>query len=205
MYSSLTVDYTALLFDIYLGLYCSPKANGGNGTCTPSYCSVTSTASSCVFGHVDNPNYQAMVDSKKCKQCTQSNDNRCSYNYLQSIIPPKTSLLAAYCNDKYFVILTTTMATFEGSLSEVPWPPGGSGGCRTRSESNDKGVQAWKFPLATNPLPTASRTNNLDYFKSQSASYLYNSETGLEYGLPEDGGVAAFTNGQLSWPVFNNR
>ncbi len=67
------------------------------------------------------------------------------------------------------------------------------------------GIQVWKFPISPTALPTGSVTNNLAYYKSAGAAHLKNAETGVEYGLPEDGGVAAFVNGQLSWPVFNNR
>ncbi len=54
-----------------LGLYCAPKANGGNGTCTPNFCSVKATEPDCVFTQ-QAFDYAQKVDAKRCKQCTQS-------------------------------------------------------------------------------------------------------------------------------------
>lgn len=74
--------------------------------------------------------------------------------------------------------------------------------CRTRSQFPSFSAQ--KYPLNPTPLATSTEANNLAYYKAMGKDYLKHSITGMEYGLPADSGVAGFTSGQLSWPVFNN-
>ena len=64
------------------------------------------------------------------------------------------------------------------------------------------------FPLSPTALSTSTGSNNLGAFDvttGQGAySYLKNTGTGEDFGLPSDAGIAMMTNGQPAFPIYNN-
>ncbi len=107
-----------------LGLYCSPKSAGGNGTCTPYFCSVKDTTPDCVWAAATTQwaqttaQWASKVSAKKCKVCTQSSDARCKSQALNDLLPRNHSVLAMYCNDKYLVVMSKSLGNYDGSLKD---------------------------------------------------------------------------------------
>jgi hypothetical protein len=58
---------------------------------------------------------------------TQANLPKCQTSYIESVIQG-TGIAAAYCNDRYFVLISDASAggLFEYNLNDIPQPPGGT-------------------------------------------------------------------------------
>ena len=70
---------------------------------------------------------------------------------------------AAYCTDRFLVLSATGAPSWKPNLEDIPMPPSGTDGCRTRTWTSEG--RNWAIPLAAGAgayelLPTAHRSNN---------------------------------------------
>ena len=159
------------------------------------------------------------MSKAQSKVCTQSTDARCSAAYLSSIFGTRPGIIAAYCNDQYFVVHTTNAIGGTANLDSVPFPPGGTqpatapnagAACRTRSSSVTNGYNVNKFLLSPTLLSTAAASNNANtqVFPNGGGDgngmYLM-SPSGAAIGLPSAAGIGFTISGQQLFPMYNNR
>lgn len=75
---------------------------------------------------------------------------------------------AAYCNDKYLVLISNKAPSWAPNLDDVPNPPGGTQtdgtACVTRMSSVTSSFRVDIVPLSFTLLPTDSDTNNIGAF-----------------------------------------
>jgi hypothetical protein len=119
---------------------------------------------------------------------------------------------AAYCTDRFLVLSATGAPSWKPNLEDIPMPPSGTDGCRTRTWTSEG--RNWAIPLAAGAgayelLPTAHRSNNnnVEAFPSGGGDgndkYLCTTERGA-FGLPSAGAAGVSVDGQDAFPVFNN-
>jgi hypothetical protein len=111
------------------------------------------------------------------------------------------SLLAAYCTDKYLVILSNGYPNHPHTLAYVPHPPGGSstGGYASQCVTRQNALQYFRFkiPLYPTLLSTASGTNNANYFPTGVA-------ISSSISLPNEGNIGVTVTGLPMYPALNN-
>ncbi len=188
---------------------CSPPVSlGGTGNCGPSFCSAAAVSTRGCSFNIGPINYAQRVSANRCKVCTQAVDDRCYSSSLYKLHGAYASVKAAYCNDKYIVILSDGSPSWNHNLQDVYVPPGstdGSGACVTRS-SNPQFV-SFKIPLNPVPLSTSTRSNNMGNFPQGAADAVGGYMNGINggYGLPTRGAIAVSVTGQEIFPFYNNR
>jgi hypothetical protein len=189
----------------------SYQCDGLKGTCNADFCTVVSTAASCAFTARTPVDGAAQAT---CQTCTQElADPRCTTaNLAAAVHRAGGQVSAAYCTDKFLVLHSTGMPSWEPNLGDVPMPPGGDGGCVTRTYSAEG--RTFKIPLAAGSgayelLATSHRSNNNNAGAFPSGGgdgaemYLCTDDRGA-FGLPSAGPAGATTDGQDIYPVFNN-
>ena len=198
-------------------------ASGGTGaalSCAAWFCNtsteVTAAVStqSCVTSNPTTYDYVAKVKAIAPATCTQSSDYRCSSANLTAVFSRFPTVLAAYCTDKYLVVITTGLSrTQTYNLDNIPYPPGGTASdgsaCRTRSGSMTQAWSKQSIPLTPVPLSSAALTNNMNNATwPGGAGYHSNGwmkdGNNLEFGIPTSSGVGFTVTGQELYPVFNN-
>ena len=185
---------------------CNPGVTAGVPACTNS--TPPTTFISAVNGLGGN------------KTCTQSTDLRCTSAFLQAMFSPFSSVVAAFCNDAYLVVIhynsPTTFSTTLGGhnldmMNGVIFPPqGGTGNiCNTRQGSfKCSQLNTNKFPLNFTLLPTDAQTNNANSAVFGPGSSAGNQSGGwivlnarstdtAQVGLPDRGAVGVALNGQV--------
>ena len=185
---------------------CNPGVTAGVPACTNS--TPPTTFISAVNGLGGN------------KTCTQSTDLRCTSAFLQAMFSPFSSVVAAFCNDAYLVVIhynsPTIFSTTLGGhnldmMNGVIFPPqGGTGNiCNTRQGSfKCSQLNANKFPLNFTLLPTDAQTNNANSAVFGPGSSAGNQSGGwivlnarstdtAQVGLPDRGAVGVALNGQV--------
>jgi hypothetical protein len=192
-------------------------ANNSPLSCSPSWCAssprVTPAASvrSCepTSAQAAPLSYTSLVSGTSCSSCTVSSDARCTAASLTATFGPYPSVLAAYCNDAYLIMLTTTAGVGTYSLDQVPNPPGGtdaSGACKTRAASLTQGWKVNAWPLNPTLYASSSLSNNAGFFAGTpngDNGPLTNGTT--TFWLSASGRVGVTLSGQEIFPVFNNR
>jgi hypothetical protein len=126
-------------------------------------------------------------------------------------------IVAAWCNDKYFVTAGSMAPGFTTNMDDIPRPPGGNGNtCYT----GDSTVSTLKLDLNAFPLngtysllSTDANTNNIGSFtngaqtgvqgSSDQGKYFSDAERGT-FGLPADAGIGISVTGQSIYPVYSN-
>ena len=186
-------------------------------TCIPG---VTAGVSGCTNDTAPTTFTAALGKIGGNKTCTQSTDLRCSSSSLTTMFSPFGSVVAAYCNDAYLVVLhynsPSTFSTMLGGhnldmMNGVIFPPqGGTGNiCNTRQGSfKCSAISVSKFPLNFTLLPTDSNLNNANQNVFGPGSSAGNQSGGwivlnarstdtVQVGLPTRGAVGVAMNGQV--------
>lgn len=193
---------------------------GLNGTCAMKECQTRDTAPACEFTP-PKFNAQASMAKYKCQSCYQANDTRCSRSFLNSVLKKNGGIVAAYCNDRNLVILTSGAPSHTPDLDNVVFPPSATfSGKRCVTRTWWKEWRHYKIPVngTYELLPTADRSNNAnkasfpegagDSFSMGSTGrwkkYLYHPDRGA-YGLPMAGATGVTTAGQEVLPIFSNQ
>ena len=210
----------------------------GGTTCGASYCTNDSTADKCdkAYLKTDGTGYTdwteteiaaklATITAKTCTQATSSVDERCSADWLNTWMSSGRDgiggALAAYCNDKYLIIIgtgkpghTTNMNEISQAPSGKYYPSGTETACVTSEVTtfSDK-LEESVIPLVSGDykytlLTTAANTNNMDAYDGGgdgSGLYLDNTDIGLgDFGLPSWAGVGVTVTGQSIYPLYSN-
>ncbi len=198
-------------------------ASGGTGaalSCAAWFCNksaeVTAAVStqSCVTASPTTYDYVAKVKALNTATCSQSSDYRCSTANLTAVFSRFPTVLAAYCTNKYLVVITTGLSrTQTYNLDNIPYPPGGTASdgsaCRTRTGSMTQAWSKQSIPLTPVPLASAALTNNMNTATwsggagSQVNGWMKDGNN-LEFGIPTSTGVGFTVTGQELYPVFNN-
>ena len=76
-------------------------------SCSPSSC-VTSSDVDCTIS-TNTPDFVTTIANMSCNsECTQSSNGKCSVTYLKSVFKSDAGIKAAYCNDIFLVIWSTS-------------------------------------------------------------------------------------------------
>jgi hypothetical protein len=204
-----------------------PISAGGTGNCGPTLgtliatgstanlCTISATTPTCPFSSPSTSlsAYATQVSQQTSKVCIQNTDPRCDYSWLFENFGRFSQTLAAYCNDKYLVLMSTGAPNHIPNLQDVLAPPKGTftngSECRTRTWTESFTVV--KIPLNPIWLDTATRLNNVNLAAFPGGpgdnGYLDGStvNTNYVYGLPTRGNVGFTLWGQEIYPVFNNQ
>ena len=194
-------------------------SSGNALSCSPNWCAsssaVTSALSigSCIPSAVQSAayNYSQLVSSSSCMTCTASSDPRCTTAFLTALFSPYPSVFAAFCNNNYLTIFTSSAGSGSYYLDSVPNPPGGtnssnSATCKTRTASLTPAWKTENFPLSPVLYPSASLSNNYGVYTGTvngNGGPLNNGTT--TFWLPASGRIGVTLSGQEMYPVFNNR
>ncbi|CAL6291923.1 unnamed protein product [Bathycoccus prasinos] len=113
---------------------------GGTGSCGAGYCTDMSTKPKCDANQLKSPNVAATsIDSAEelakytAQTCTQADstvDERCGATWLNTWMSAGRlgtgGAVAAYCNDKYLVIIGTGATGFTTNMADISQAPGGT-------------------------------------------------------------------------------
>ena len=182
--------------------------DGLKGTCNAKFCSIISNDATCAF---NDKEMKPGVHLNQCQTCTQElKDPRCTTAGLKNAVHAAGGQInAAYCTDKYLILSATGAPSWNPNLNDIPMPPGGDNGCRTRTWKAEG--KNWKIPLETHYtlLPNAHRSNNNNGNSFPQGAgdgaekYLCTNDRGA-FGLPSAGALGVSIDGQEVFPVFNN-
>ena len=209
---------------------------GGTGSCGAGYCTDMSTKPKCDANQLKSPNVAATsIDSAEelakytAQTCTQADstvDERCGATWLNTWMSAGRlgtgGAVAAYCNDKYLVIIGTGATGFTTNMADISQAPGGTyypdGTTATDCVTSEVTVSSPKMettaiPLKTGDyrytlLDTALGSNNFDTFSEGAGDgkykYLCDTDTEGCFGLPSWTGVGVSTTGQSIYPLYSN-
>ena len=209
---------------------------GGTGSCGAGYCTDMSTLPKCDANQLKSPNVAATsIDSAEvlatytAQTCTQADstvDERCSATWLNTWMSAGRlgtgGAVAAYCNDKYLVIIGTGATGFTTNMADISQAPGGKyypdGTTETACVTSEVTVSSPKMETTAIPLKTgnyrytlldtALGSNNFDTFSGGAGdgTYKYLCDTDAEgcFGLPSWAGVGVSTTGQSIYPLYSN-
>ncbi|CAL6292801.1 unnamed protein product [Bathycoccus prasinos] len=209
---------------------------GGTGSCGAGYCTDMSTKPKCDANQLKSPNVAATsIDSAEelakytAQTCTQADstvDERCGATWLNTWMSAGRlgtgGAVAAYCNDKYLVIIGTGATGFTTNMADISQAPGGiyypDGTTATDCVTSEVTVSSPKMettaiPLKTGEyrytlLDTALGSNNFDTFSGGAGDgntkYLCDTDAEGCFGLPSWTGVGVSTTGQSIYPLYSN-
>ena len=209
---------------------------GGTGSCGAGYCTDMSTKPKCDANQLKSPNVAATsIDSAEelakytARTCTQADstvDERCGATWLYTWMSAGRlgtgGAVAAYCNDKYLVIIGTGATGFTTNMADISQAPGGTyypdGTTATDCVTSEVTVSSPKMettaiPLKTGDyrytlLDTALGSNNFDTFSGGAGDgntkYLCDTDAEGCFGLPSWTGVGVSTTGQSIYPLYSN-
>ncbi|CAL6292304.1 unnamed protein product [Bathycoccus prasinos] len=209
---------------------------GGTGSCGAGYCTDMSTKPKCDANQLKSPNVAATsIDSAEelakytAQTCTQADstvDERCGATWLNTWMSAGRlgtgGAVAAYCNDKYLVIIGTGATGFTTNMADISQAPGGTyypdGTTATDCVTSEVTVSSPKMettaiPLKTGEyrytlLDTALGSNNFDTFSGGAGDgntkYLCDTDAEGCFGLPSWTGVGVSTTGQSIYPLYSN-
>ena len=209
---------------------------GGTGSCGAGYCTDMSTKPKCDANQLKSPNVAATsIDSAEelakytAQTCTQADstvDERCGATWLNTWMSAGRlgtgGAVAAYCNDKYLVIIGTGATGFTTNMADISQAPGGTyypdGMTATDCVTSEVTVSSPKMettaiPLKTGEyrytlLDTALGSNNFDTFSGGAGDgntkYLCDTDAEGCFGLPSWTGVGVSTTGQSIYPLYSN-
>ena len=209
---------------------------GGTGSCGAGYCTDMSTKPKCDANQLKSPNVAATsIDSAEelakytAQTCTQADstvDERCGATWLNTWMSAGRlgtgGAVAAYCNDKYLVIIGTGATGFTTNMADISQAPGGTyypdGTTATDCVTSEVTVSSPKMettaiPLKTGDyrytlLDTALGSNNFDTFSGGAGDgntkYLCDTDAEGCFGLPSWTGVGVSTTGQSIYPLYSN-
>ena len=209
---------------------------GGTGSCGAGYCTDMSTKPKCDANQLKSPNVAATsIDSAEelakytAQTCTQADstvDERCGATWLNTWMSAGRlgtgGAVAAYCNDKYLVIIGTGATGFTTNMADISQAPGGKyypdGTTATDCVTSEVTVSSPKMettaiPLKTGDyrytlLDTALGSNNFDTFSGGAGDgntkYLCDTDAEGCFGLPSWTGVGVSTTGQSIYPLYSN-
>ena len=210
---------------------------GGTGSCGAGYCTDMSTKPKCDANQLKSPNVAATsIDSAEelakytAQTCTQADstvDERCGATWLNTWMSAGRlgtgGAVAAYCNDKYLVIIGTGATGFTTNMADISQAPKGKyypDGTTTATDcvtsevtvSSPK-METTAIPLKTGEyrytlLDTALGSNNFDTFSGGAGDgntkYLCDTDAEGCFGLPSWTGVGVSTTGQSIYPLYSN-
>jgi hypothetical protein len=209
---------------------------GGTGSCGAGYCTDMSTKPKCDANQLKSPNVAATsIDSAEelakytAQTCTQADstvDERCGATWLNTWMSAGRlgtgGAVAAYCNNKYLVIIGTGATGFTTNMADISQAPGGTyypnGTTATDCVTSEVTVSSPKMettaiPLKTGDyrytlLDTALGSNNFDTFSGGAGDgntkYLCDTDAEGCFGLPSWTGVGVSTTGQSIYPLYSN-
>jgi len=211
-------------------------SDGSALTCTPSYCgrypavTVSATEVDCPYDaskYTQNTHASQIQQSggQECRVCTQSTKDICSSANLLAMFGSRSTMLTAYCNDLYLVLVGTAEPTYSHNLDDIPYPPTGptTPTCHTRESSLFlNGALVNTFVLDPTPYATASITNNVNTASfpgggtncmlesNAQACYMGPNLMGYSYGFNTAGAIGATIDGQAlyrewkctTWPFY---
>ena len=186
---------------------------GGTGSCGAGYCTNTSTLPKCDANKLETPATSidsaeelAKYTAQTCTQADSTVDERCSATWLNTWMSAGRlgtgGAVAAYCNDKYLVIIGTGATGFTTNMADISQAPGGKyypdGTTETDCVTSEVTVSSPKMettaiPLKTGDyrytlLDTALGSNNFDTFSDGAGDgkykYLCDTDTEGCFGLP---------------------
>jgi hypothetical protein len=209
-------------------------------SCSPSFCASVSVVISAPLtpscpAPKSSPWSEVVAEAAKpantaCKQNTTH--PFCTTAFLTSTFGGrKNGVAAAYCTDRYLIVIASLNTSYPHFLDNVPYPPTGDYNngthtkvlCQTRTFSMgaDGNKMKYKIPLFPVPYPTASYSNNVNLASfpggdcDSAGNCVAMTKTGTEYaecyyptvlGITRGlGVVTAFSiDGQQIYAVFNN-
>jgi hypothetical protein len=209
---------------------------GGTGSCGAGYCTDMSTKPKCDANELKSPNVAATnIDpatelakytAQTCTQADSTVDERCSATWLNTWMSAGREgtggAVAAYCNDKYLVIIGTGATGFTTNMADISQAPGGKyypdNGAETECVTSEVTVSSPKMETTVIPLKTGSYrytlldtalgSNNFDTFSGGAGDGKdkYLCDTGAQgcFGLPSWAGVGVTTTGQSIYPLYSN-
>lgn len=81
-------------------------------SCSPSSC-VTSSDVDCSI-NTNTADFVSTISNLSCNSgCTQSSNSKCSTTYLKQVLKADAGIKAAYCNDNFLVIWSTSNPRYE--------------------------------------------------------------------------------------------
>ena len=197
-------------------------------TCGPSTCTVkVSTAKCSAQTATDIAAALSATENVKCgascTAATSTTDFRCSSEWMAANLGGSRDggdgVVAAWCTDKYFVVVGSMASGYEMNMDDIPQPPGGtdrvsSTACVTGDATvSSVRLEVNAFPLigTYSLLSTAAASNNMASFpngaqavgSSDVGTYFNNAGFGA-FGLPADSGIGITVFGQSIYPTYSN-
>jgi len=199
-------------------------------TCGPSTCSIVTATGKCpAQTGIDIADALSAVSPENvkcgasCTAATSTTDFRCSSEWMAANLGGSRDggdgVVAAWCTDKYFVVVGSMAPGYEMNMDDIPQPPGGTNSATGAAcVTGDVTVSSLKLEVNAFPLigtysllSTAAVTNNMASFPNgaQAAGSSdvgrYFSNTGFgAFGLPADSGIGITVFGQSIYPTYSN-